>query len=45
MMALNDTSFKGESLTHLFKSFVIFLIYLLQHAPDGKRKRIYIWKL
>ena len=32
-------SFKGESLTHSFKIFVISLIYLLQHAPDGKRKR------
>ena len=38
-MALNDISFKGESLTHSFKSFVVSLIYLLPHAPDGKRKR------
>ena len=38
-MALNDISFKGESLTHSFKSLVVSLIYLLPHAPDGKRKR------
>ena len=39
MKALNDISFKGESLTHSFKSLVISIIYLLPHAPGGERKR------
>ena len=38
-MALNDICFKGESLTHSFKSLDISLIYLLSDASDGKRKR------
>ena len=37
-MALNDISFKGESLTHSFKGLVISSIYLLLHFPDGKKK-------
>ena len=38
-LALIKISFEGESLIHSFKSFLIFSISLLPHAPYDKRKR------